>query len=755
MAWWRRSPGWQEAVWTLATMLVSLAAAIWVLGLWKGTLMVPINNQQTDLLLALSAIKGMLENGWYLDNPALGAPGGQALADFGGLNGDNFNWVILRVLGFAIADPVVLLNVFFLLGFALAGGVAYLVLRDLGTRRLTALALAAFYANISFHFTRGEAHLMLGMYFVVPAATWLVLRVLMGRDLLRRGEGTGARAWLTGTNVGTALAVIAIGGSTIYYAFFTVVLLVLVTAIRALGARTWRSLLPGAALLGSVGVVLFLNLLPGIAYRVANGANAAIAQRIPYESFLYSFDLTRLVFMVSGHRLERASNLGNTVAGNSLTVGEGDILGLVLGTTFLVMLVMLAVWIARGRLAQGPRGGLLNATVLTAGITFLIGTTGGLGAMFAVLVSPQIRAWTRITPFLAFLCLIVLAMGVDWLRSRVDGPRGRWALGAAIPLIVAAVAIWDGTSPSNRPNYEANTAQWNNDQQFVDRIDATLPDGGQILQMPIQPFPEAGGIVQMGDYEHLIGYVHSDGLRWSYGAMKGRPADWSTTAAELPPEQLIPAAAAAGFNGLWIDRAGYEDKAAELERQVQAITGASGPAVESGDGRRVFYDLQPLARQLQAAIPAPDRAELAAALTTPVVAEYGEGFYGPEKDEETDWRWATNDAVMRIANGTGRPQKVRWTAGLRSAVGSQATVTVDGKVVQEATFATPEAEPMVNLQLTVPPEGVEIRFRTTGANLGPPSGDPRVLYLKLMEPRLVNETFERAEKAVTMGTGSR
>jgi phosphoglycerol transferase len=322
-------------------------------------------------------------------------------------------------------------------------------------------------------------------------------------------------------------------------------------------------------------------------------------------------------------------------------------------------------------------------------------------------------------------------------------------------VVVGVAALWDGTSPSNRPNYEAITAQWNTDQQFVDGIDATLPKGGQVLQLPMQPFPEAGGIVEMGDYEHLVGYVHSDGLRWSYGAMKGRPADWTRAAADLPPDQLLYAAAAAGFGGVWIDRAGYEDKAAELERQVQRLTGASGPTVESGDGRRVFYDLQPLARQLQASVPAADRTELKAALITPVVAQYGEGFYGPEKDEETDWRWALNDAVMRIENGTGRPQKVRWTAGLRSAVGSRTTVSVDGKVVQEASFPAPEAEPRVNLQLTVPPEGVEVRFRTSGANLGPPSGDPRALYLKLMEPRLVNETFERAQRALARGTATR
>ena len=747
-AWWRRSHGWQEAAWTVATMILSVIAAAWVLGLTASSIRVPINAAEGDMLMALSAIKGMLENGWYLVNPALGAPVGQEISDFGALNGDNANWVILRLMGFVITDPVVLLNSFFLLGFALAGGVAYLVLRDLGTRRVTSLALAAFYANLSFHFTRGEGHLMLGMYYVAPAAIWLTLRVLTGRPLVRRGEGDGIGSWFTGTNVGTALSVIAIGGSTIYYAFFTLVLLVIATAVRAIATRGWRDLIPGGALIVATGFVLFLNLLPGITYRIANGANPDLAQRIPHESWLYSFDLTRLVFMVAGHRIDRFSNLGNNVAGNSLTVGEGDILGLVLGITFLVMLALVAVWLVRGRGGAGARGSLLNSTLMLAATCFLLGTTGGLGAMFAVILTPQIRAWTRITPFLAFLCLIVLAMGVDWVRRRIDGAGWSRVLSAALPLVVGAFALWDGTSPANRPNHAANITEWRGDQEFVDRITDTLPPGSSVLQLPVQPFPEAGGIVQMGDYEHLTGYVHADGLRWSYGAMKGRPGDWSRVAADLPPGQLVTAAAAAGFSGVWIDRRGYEDQGTGVETAVANATGLTAPTAESPDGNRVFYDLRPLQERVDGALSPAQKTELASALTDPVVVVYGNGFYGPEKNEDERWRWATNDAVMTIRNGTDQPQQVRWTASLRSAIGSTTRISVNGEVLAEAAFPKAGAEPKVSVPITVPPGGIDVRVETTGNDLGPGLGDPRPLYLQVINPLLIDETFAQAETAV-------
>ena len=737
----------------MVTTILSVIAAAWVLGLTASSIRVPINAAEGDMLMALSAIKGMLENGWYLVNPALGAPVGQEISDFGALNGDSANWVILRLMGFVITDPVVLLNSFFLLGFALAGGVAYLVLRDLGTRRVTSLALATFYANLSFHFTRGEGHLMLGMYYVAPAAIWLTLRVLTGRPLVRRGEGEGIRSWFTGTNVGTALSVIAIGGSTVYYAFFSLVLLVIASIVRAIATRGWRNFIPGGALIVATGFVLFLNLLPGIAYRIANGANPDLAQRIPHESWLYSFDLTRLVFMVAGHRIDRFSNLGNNVAGNSLTVGEGDILGLVLGITFLLMLAMVAVRLVRGRVGDGARGPLLNSTLMLATTCFLLGTTGGLGAMFAVILTPQIRAWTRITPFLAFLCLLVLAMGVDWARRRIDGAGWRRVLSAVLPLVVGAFALWDGTSPANRPNHAANITEWRGDQEFVDRITDTLPPDSSVLQLPVQPFPEAGGIVQMGDYEHLTGYVHADGLRWSYGAMKGRPGDWTAAAAELPVGQLLPAAATAGFSGLWLDRRGYEDSGASIERQVAALTGLAKPTAESPDGQRVFYDLRPLRARIDATLDDTQRTALAAALLAPVLAKYGQGFYGPEKNEDERWRWATNDAVMTITNASDRAQAVRWTASLRSAIGSTTRIVVNGATVREAMFTAAGQEPRISLPLTVPPGGLEVRIETTGQNLGPGKGDPRALYLQVVNPLLIDPTFERAAAALALADG--
>jgi phosphoglycerol transferase len=79
-------------------------------------------------------------------------------------------------------------------------------------------------------------------------------------------------------------------------------------------------------------------------------------------------------------------------------------------------------------------------------------------------------------------------------------------------------------------------------------------------------------------------------LRWSYGAVKGRPsADWQADLADEPTEVMLDTVVNKGFDGIYIDRFGYPDRAAELEGELSDLLGVE-PLV-SPDGRRSFFSL--------------------------------------------------------------------------------------------------------------------------------------------------------------------
>src|SRR5665811_1326720 len=75
------------------------------------------------------------------------------------------------------------------------------------------------------------------------------------------------------------------------------------------------------------------------------------------------------------------------------------------------------------------------------------------------------------------------------------------------------------------PNVES--AAYAADSTFGQQVQAMLPPGASVFQLPYLPFPESPPMFGMSDYEPLRGYLNTAGFRWSYGATKGRPdAAW-------------------------------------------------------------------------------------------------------------------------------------------------------------------------------------------------------------------------------------
>ena len=130
--------------------------------------------------------------------------------------------------------------------------------------------------------------------------------------------------------------------------------------------------------------------------------------------------------------------------------------------------------------------------------------------------------------------------------------------------------------------------------------------GASIFELPYVPFPEGYPDTPVGDqvaayatkYEPVRGYLHSSTLRWSYGAMKGRAADWPAQLAGQPLPFVVASVVAAGFDGLWLDPAGFEP--AKARRVLSALRSLLAQApLMSPDGDLAFFDLRPYSRRLE------------------------------------------------------------------------------------------------------------------------------------------------------------
>jgi len=576
--------------------------------LWEADLRIPLYYLSgDDVFFSDVLVKTTVETGWYLTNPLLGAPGVFEAHDFP--LPDVLHRVAIKLLASALGDHGLTLNVFFLSAFVLETWACVFALRRLRAPGPVAVALGVLFAFLPFHFFRGEGHLSQGAYYPVPLMLLVVLWQSEGRRLFwGPSGGSGARprwAWSGAKPWLAAAACLLTSASGVYETFFAS-FFVLVAAcaaprrvrapVRALDALTLLLLLVGP---------LSLYVLPTVRYWKAHGPNPAVGARVPEEASHYGLSILHLMVPNPGHRIPTTWHMvkeapGAPQAPPAPPPNENRFcyLGAVGVSGFLVLVAAL-FWNGRAprslrRLAPLSR---LNAAAL------LLGTIGGFGLAFAVLVSPKIRAYNRISIHIAFLSLAAASVLLTavWRRYPARSDRVVYLTALAAGL---ALGLLDQTSPAFTPHHRALALAYARDGAFVRAVEARLPRGAMVFQLPYVPFPEHGPTHKMRDYDHFRPYFHSEAVHWSYGAMKGREADrWQRSVASLHPVQMIDRLCRAGFDGLYIDRFGYDDGARQLEAMLRAYL-ASAPVVD-GDGRLAFYRLPAAAPRRPTPAPSP------------------------------------------------------------------------------------------------------------------------------------------------------
>jgi phosphoglycerol transferase len=698
----------------IATAVVALVVAALVLQLWRADPNVPFEDR-ADALHNEQIIRSGGDGGWYLHDDVVGAPLGADLRDFP-VTTDLLHLAAMKVVTAVTSVPARAMNAWYVLSFPAVAVVAFVVLRALRTSRRSAAVAAVLFAVLPYHFVRGEDHLYLATYVGVPIGCWLVLSALRGTPWASRGV--------------VVAAAIAVGWTSLYYAAFTIVLLVIAGASVAATARHWRAAVPALAVAAVVLVAAGATLLPSMTRRIADGPNLEVGQRAATESESYALKLTELVLPISHHRLgalaEVKERYVQTALGNPGEHPDTATLGLV-GTVGMALAA--GTFVVAGFGGRRPRSLDLacGAAVLAS---FLVGTVGGISSLVGYLVTPQFRAWGRISTFIAFFSLVVVARLLDRALERRSIATRPW-LAAAVPVVLLAVGVLDQTTTDQVPDYEGVGARREAVADFVGQAELALPDGASVLQLPYMPFPESPPLHGMESYDHFRPMLASTDLRWSFGAMNGRPEDWSASLEGQGVRRQVVAAAAAGLAAVEVDRRGFADPAAATT-EIEDVLGP--PLVDSGD-RWVLYDLRPLARELADDGIGSETAE--AVLHAPVVA-WGPGFYPSEVADDRTWRWAGGEASLTIDNPTDDVLEVALTADLFVARPEGATVTVsigDAPPLELPIDADGRA---LRRSIPLPPGSTPIRFEVDGEEVRA-AGDPRDLALRVEDLQVTSD----------------
>ncbi len=735
---------WQETWWPLAkeALLVGFVAAMvaaWVMQIWKLQLGVPFS-ADGDALFHVSAIADIRESGWYLHNDRLAAPFGQDARDFP-FGGENIHWLSLKLLGYGAPSVGATMNLYLFLSYPIVAVTTFVVARRLGLDRSASTFVGLLFAFMPFHNQRLSGHLLRVNYFYVPLGVLVVFRVLAWQKL-RTANAMGRTRWSRERVVPLLLVAVLLGASDTQHAVFgSLILLVCAVAVslRDLDPRpVWFAVLFG----GIAAFSLLLNNTPALIARLQRGANPDAIARGAFESELYGLRPVALVVPTSTHRWGPFAELGQSMLETAVpNAGEvrSQALG-VIGALGLLAVLGVTAAAAAGRRVLRSAPIDLASCGLIAGAAILLGSVGAFPSLLSTLGFTQIRTWGRISLWIAFVSLLAAAallhLAMRSLRSRV------------IRLGVVIVAVSFGLADLVDPGVlrvsaaqEARTEAWTRDETFYRQVEAALPAGAMVHQMPIARFPEAGPIVGMGDYEHLDAFVHTSELRWSYGGMRGRPeGEWLQALATFAIDQQLALVATVGFDAVLVDRRGFADRGANVEAVLQRL-GAT-PLVKHPSGNRIVYDIGGLAEQLASGISAGDVLD---GLT--VTARYPSDQFWPLEGSGTDqpWRWSVGSSAEFVLSAP-TAHAVRFIARFDHIDPRATSVVVETMGRREVIPVGEGDDGVLSLDVDLPAGETTVRLSSDGG--ARPAG-PRRVAIFVGQPRILSAPVARVVCAVS------
>jgi phosphoglycerol transferase len=573
---------WKEVRLQVVGLVLGLALLCTVMKLWEANLHVPFA-YHGDTVLIHMIVKGTVENGWYLHNEALGAPGVLDLQDFPMADTVHLGWIaFLRLF---TRDHALIFNLFYLLTFPLTTATAIWALRRLGVTQLWSLVFALLYAFQPYHFLRGTGHYFLSAYYLVPPFLWLVVRIYQGRGPFLRKEPAQPRSAWPPVLTAIAIAVLA-GGGGVYYAFFGCFLAMVAGVSASVSLRRWTPLLNAAILSAVTSASLAACLAPSILYWRAHGANRNAVDRSPAMAETLGLKVSQLLMPAPHHRLSALRRWTNSFLDAAPLSNENgcSALGLFASLGFLGLMARLLI---RGR--NILRTDAVEGLTILSGAAVLLGTVGGFGAVLSWCGVTWIRGYNRISILIAFYALAYLAIAFDRLSLRLTAAlRWRRLIPGTAAFLVLAVGVFDQATLIARPAYEQTARQYLADEEFIQSFERSVPAGAMVFELPYQRFVEHVPAPGLQCYDMMRPYLHSRQLHWSYGSIDGRPAHaWHSAVAKFPARELVTEVRAAGFAAIYIDRNGFTDHGAKLEAELRAIL--ASPPLVSKDGRLCIY----------------------------------------------------------------------------------------------------------------------------------------------------------------------
>lgn len=485
------------------------------------------------------------------------------------------------------------LNAALLLGHLLAAATFYGVARTSGGSQLWSFAGGLAYGLSPYMFAQSPHHSAVQWAWHVPLFT-LVWRWV--------STDPGIEPWSRRFKEATGIGLLA-GLLNIYYTNILCQLTLIGAALRYL--RTWArpALLSALAVIGAAAIGFAVSNFDTWTYKAAHGPNDGALVREYKWLEIYGLKIKDLFIPPVTHRSDTLADFSKAHRQVAPLLDEdGAPYQGIAGLACLLWLAATAIrCMATGREKDVP---IEAWWVLWIVLMF---TTGGLNAV--------IGATTGFTMFRGGCrySIVILAITLLWAVQRLSAMQAtaerrraagsidwRWLTAAAI---ASLIILWDQVPRAPTADVRATIdRQVAADREFTEKMEAALPEGAMVFQLPVMEFPEAP-IPGVPPYDHFRPYLFSKQLRFSFGSHKGREREkWQPAVqAKLFENATVDQQAGMirlnqanakvaidelkrlGFAAIYINRNGFPDRGKGIEDTLLDL-GYTKPPIRNATG---------------------------------------------------------------------------------------------------------------------------------------------------------------------------